>query len=84
MVIDNGEAPEQRSNEAMACSDANSLGLAARRLFGRKERACGVNASLLIPLKNPYWSPFYPHWRSKNADDSGRMRGFSAESKVKR
>ena len=40
----------------------------------------GVNASLLILLKNPYWSPFDPHWRCKNADDSGRMRGFSAES----
>jgi hypothetical protein len=40
----------------------------------------GVNASLLIPLKNPYRSPFDPHWCPKNEGDSGRFGGFSAES----
>ena len=39
-----------------------------------------VNASLLILLKNPYWSPFDPHWCSKNQGDLGRFGGFSAES----
>ena len=62
------------------CSLMRYFNIIIALIHGRNVLSVGVNASLLILLKNPYWSPFDPQWCSKNAGDSGRMRGFSAES----